>query len=146
MLLHNHVLGVAGSVYFKDRDAAEPEPGNIEHHFGLLHHDLAPKPAYAAMATLTRLVGEARVRGTLALGVGEHAVVFRARRERVVALWAEAGGNLAPARAAPTGPGARARRRGRDAGGLGRGSLFTLAPDDGPIYVLGPIALRPRTP
>jgi hypothetical protein len=91
---------------------------------------------------LARLVGDARVRGTLALGVGEHAVVFRARRDRVVALWSEreATWRLRARRSA-------ARVLARDGAdvtprGLARGVRFTLAPDDGPVYLIGPITIR----
>jgi hypothetical protein len=142
LLLGNHQLGLAGSVYFKDRDAAAAEPGNIEHHFGLMHGDLSPKPAYTAVATLTRLLGDARFQRALALGEGNHGLVFRRRAGRVVALWSER----------PTTWHLRARcpgvrvlaRDGRDVtpAGLRRGALLTLAPDDGPVYVLGPVMVR----
>jgi hypothetical protein len=67
MLLTNYALGLAGSVWFKDRDAPEPSPGDIEHHFGLLRDDLDPKPAYEAVATLAqgRKSGTPMIRGAI---------------------------------------------------------------------------------
>jgi polysaccharide biosynthesis protein PslG len=34
------------------------DPNNIEHNFGLLHHDLTPKPAYVAASVLSSTVGK----------------------------------------------------------------------------------------
>lgn len=34
------------------------EPNNIEHNFGLLHHDLTPKPAFVAASVLTSTIGK----------------------------------------------------------------------------------------
>ncbi len=149
MLLWNHALGLAGSIYFKDTEAAAADPGNIEHHFGLVHHDGTPKPAYGALATLTRLVGDGRLRRRLALGDGAHGLVFRTRAGRVIALWAEQAATFR----------LRARRRGakvvaRDGADVTPADLssvasFTLDADEGPVYVLGPVAIRapePRAP
>jgi polysaccharide biosynthesis protein PslG len=142
MLLHNHLLGLAGSIVFKDRDAAPADPGNIEHHFGLLEGDLSPKPAYVAIATLVRLLGTARMQRTLPLGRGEHGVVFRGPGgRRVVALW---GTTAAVFRLRAKQNGARVLARdGSDVTptGLDRGAVVALAPDDGPIYLLGRIRL-----
>jgi hypothetical protein len=148
MLLHNHVLGLAGSVIFKDRDAAPADPGNIEHHFGLMRGDLSAKPAYAAVATLTRLLGDARLHRTLPLAAGEHGVVFRgAGGRRVAALWSTAAADF------------RLRAKGKATRvlaldgsditppGLDRGeAVLTLEPDDGPIYLLGRIRVRSERP
>ena len=144
MLLTGHRLRLAGSVIFKDRDATTPDPGDIEDHFGLLHGDLTPKPAYTAVATLARLVGRARPRKPLALPPGQHGLVFRARGgQRVVALWAEQRGVwrlLARERQARI-----LARDGRDMTppALAHGAILALDPDDGPVYLIGRIAVRP---
>jgi hypothetical protein len=137
------VLGLAGSVYFKDRDAAPPAPGNMEHHFGLMHGDLSSKPAYDAVATLTRLLGDARLQRELPLGEGNHGLLFRRRTGRVLVLWSKAPTTW---RLRARRPGVRVLARdGRDVTppGLRRGALLSLDPDDGPIYVLGTVAVRP---
>ncbi len=145
MLLVTHRLGLAGSVIFKDRDAAAPSPGDIEHHFGLLHADLEPKPAYTAVATLARLVGSAEPRRPLTLPPGQHGLVFRPRGGgRVVALWAEQRAVW------------RLRARGRRPRVLARdghdvtppelargGALLALEPDEGPVYLVGRIGVQP---
>ncbi len=74
MLLFNYSLGLRRSVIFKDRDKQDPNPGNIEHHWGLMTSDLTAKPSYVAVSTLTELVGEAGPPEILALGAGEHAL------------------------------------------------------------------------
>lgn len=145
MLLFNYELGLAGSVYFKDRDAAAPSPGNIEHHFGLMHDDLSSKPAYEAVATLARLVGSARLRGRLRLGEEAHGLLFRHRARRIVALWTERAATWRLRSKLPT-----ARVLARDGtdvtpAGLAQGTFVTLEPDQGPLYLLGPISVHPVT-
>jgi polysaccharide biosynthesis protein PslG len=145
MLLTDHHLGLAGSVIFKDRDAMAPDPGDIEDHFGLLHGDLRPKPAYTAVATLARLVGGAEPRRPLALPPGQHGLVFRPRGGgRIVALWAE---QRAVWRLRARGRRPRVlEREGRDVTppALVRGgALLVLEPDEGPVYLVGRIGVRP---
>jgi hypothetical protein len=145
MLLTGHRLGLAGSVVFKDRDAPAPDPGDIEHHFGLLRGDLTPKPSYLAMAALARLVGDATPRRTLALPAGQHGLVFRPRGGgRVVALWAE---ERAVWRLRARGRRPRVLARdGRDVTppAFGRGgTVLTLDPDEGPVYLVGRIGVHP---
>ncbi len=41
------------------------DPDNYEHHFGLLHHDLSPKPAYVAASVLATTLGSRSWRGAL---------------------------------------------------------------------------------
>jgi hypothetical protein len=142
MLLSDFALGVVGTVIYQDRDPVPADPGNIEAHWGLMHGDLTPKPSYDALAALGTIVGHARFVRRLRLPAGQHGLVFRRRdRTRVVALWAEA----------PATWELRARGRGtavlaRDGTplalpGLARGAALALAPDDGPVYLIGRIAV-----
>lgn len=141
MLLTNYALGLAGSVVYDDRDAPTPSPGNIEDHFGLLHDDLTPKPAYVAAATLLRLVGAATGAESLALDDGEHGLRFATDAGPIVALWSEqtALWHLVSGR-----HGAQVLSRdGRDVtpAGLDRGRQMRVRSVDGPIYLVGDIAL-----
>jgi hypothetical protein len=101
-----------------------------------MHDDLSPKPAYAAVATLTGLVGEARFRGSLPLGEGNHGLVFRRRTENILALWSE---RPITWRLRARSAGARILARdGRDItpADLRRRTAFVTI-DDGLIYLLG---------
>ena len=141
MLLLNHSLNLRRSVIFKDVDGQEP--GNIEHHFGLVMPDLSAKPSYLAVSTLIELLGDAGPPDTISLGAGEHALRFwRSDGSQVVALWAE---QRATWSLRAEGPG-EARVLGRDGAeltpaGLSDGAQLTLEPDDGPIYLIGDIAI-----
>ena len=53
MMLLNFVSGVAISIWYDWRDDGT-DPANPEHHFGLVHVDLSPKPVLAALTKLNR--------------------------------------------------------------------------------------------
>jgi hypothetical protein len=143
MLLFNYSLGLRHSVIFKDLDKQDPNPGDIEHHWGLMARDLTPKPSYFAVSTLTELVGDAGPPETIALGAGEHGLRFqRPDGSQVTALWAE---QKATWLLRTEGPG-DARVLGRDGSdvtpaGLSDGAQLTVESDDGPIYLVGDIAV-----
>ncbi|MHC4178531.1 MAG: endonuclease/exonuclease/phosphatase family protein, partial [Planctomycetota bacterium] len=57
MLARSYLLALqAGvdAVFWYEFQAPEGKPDYNEHHFGIVHRDLSPKPAYTALATLTR--------------------------------------------------------------------------------------------
>lgn len=142
MLLSNYNQGVHRSVVFKDVDTEDPEPGNLEHHFGLMTHDAAAKPAYIALATLIDLLGDAGPPETIPLGAGEHALRFvRPDGTQVTALWAEQSAAWSLRGEVPD-----ARVLGRDGddvtpADLSDGAQMTLEPDDGPIYLVGDVTV-----
>ncbi|MBW2191411.1 MAG: hypothetical protein JRG93_17840 [Deltaproteobacteria bacterium] len=144
MLLHNYSLGLPGSVIFKDLDKQDPNPGNIEHHWGLMARDLTPKPSYFAVSTLTELVGDAGPPESLALGAGEHGLRFeRPDGSQVTALWGE---QRATWLLSTEGQSSDARVLARDGSnitpaGLSDGAQMTVESDDGPIYLVGDIAV-----
>ncbi|MBW1762885.1 MAG: hypothetical protein JRG67_16640 [Deltaproteobacteria bacterium] len=143
MLLFNYSLGLRRSVIFKDLDKQDPNPGNIEHHWGLMARDLTPKPSYFAVSTLTELLGDAGPPETVALGAGEHGLRFEPRGgSQVTALWAE---QRATWLLRAEGPG-DARVLGRDGSdltpaGLSDGAQLTVESDDGPVYLVGDITV-----
>jgi hypothetical protein len=145
MFLTNYALGLAGSVWFKDRDAPEPSPGDIEHHFGLLRDDLDPKPACEAVATLARLLGGASPPVALRLDDGEHGLVFEKGEGRITVLWAESTVLWRLVAASE-----EARIVGRNGGdvtpmGLSHGLQLRLRSDAGPIYLVGDVEILPRS-
>lgn len=142
MLLTNYQLGLRRSVIFKDRDDSHPDPGNIEHHWGLMFADLSPKPSLRAVATLAAPVGDAGAPKSLALGAREHGLVFRCPDgRRIVALWGEqeASWILRAAGAARV-----VSREGVELtpADLSQGVRWTLDPDDGPIYLIGDVTIE----
>ena len=143
MLLFNYSLGLPRSVIFKDLDKQDPNPGDIEHHWGLMERDLTEKPSYFAVSTLTELVGDAGPPETIALGAGEHGLRFeRADGSQVTALWAEQKATWLLRAEGPD----DARVLGRDGSdltpeGLADGAQLTVESDDGPIYLLGGVTV-----
>jgi len=140
MFLTNYDLGLAGSVYYQDRDPADPSPGNIEDNWGLVLDDLSPKPSYQALSTLTHLLGEGRLADRLSLGSGAHGLVFDAAGEVVTALWAEMPVTWTLRALDPS-----ARVIGRDGAditpvNLRQGATLAVQPDQGPIYLRGQIS------
>gem|GEM_PF-4133927 len=143
MLLVNYSLGLRRSVIFKDRDKQEPSPGNIEHHWGLMTGDLTPKPSYAAVSSLTELLGDAGPPETMALGAGEHGLRFALPDgSQIIALWAEQKATWL-LRTEGDNDGRVLRRDGTDItpAGLADGAQVTVDPDDGPMYLVGDVAV-----
>jgi len=141
MFLTDYELGLAGSVYYQDRDPANPSPGNIEDNWGLMLDDLSPKPSYEALSTLTRLLGGGRLVDRLSLGSGAHGLVFDAGGAVVTALWAEN-----PVTWTLRAVDADAHVIGRDGADitpadLRDGTALAVQPDQGPIYLQGQIAV-----
>jgi hypothetical protein len=144
MLLFNYHLGLRRSVIFKDRDEHNPDPGNIEHHWGLMFEDLTAKPSLDAVATLTELIGDAGPPEPLTLGAGEHGLVFSPPDgRRVVALWSEQETTWLLRRGGEGGDGRIVGRDGADLtpADFSDGVRVTVATDDGPIYLLGDVTV-----
>ena len=141
MLLYNFSLGLRESVIFKDRDADNPNPGNIEDNWGLMMDDLTPKPSLFAVSTLTELVGDARLVETLALGPAQHGLRFEQTDGlQVIALWSEQEVTWSLRGDAD------ARVLSRDGSdltpeNLAEGAQLTIASDDGPIYLIGNVTV-----
>ncbi|MCX8073085.1 MAG: endo-1,4-beta-xylanase [Candidatus Binatia bacterium] len=136
MLLYNFYLGVPVSVWFKDRDDANPSPGNIEHHWGLLFSDLTPKPAYYAVSTLSRLLGEGTVEQLRSFGQGTYMLTFDTPRGKVSALW-----SVQRARWRINLASSATRIVSRDGEGIDTLSLaergVETGPSSGPFYIVG---------
>jgi hypothetical protein len=146
MLLYNFSLGLHRSVIYQDRDPQDPDPGDIEDHWGLMTYDLTPKPSLSAISTLTDQVGSGALLETLELGSAEHGLRFeRTDGLQVIALWAEQdttwsllgdedarvlsrdGSDLTPAN-------------------LSEGAQLSVLSDDGPIYLIGNVTVTASAP
>ncbi len=141
MLLNNYRLGLPLTVWYMDRDAPHPDPGNMEDNFGLMNDDLSPKPSYTALATVNRLVGDGTLAGELPLGEGRYGLEFDTPRGKITALWA-----VEPIRWTFHYEKAGARVIGRDgdlldSGAAGSTQVLTVQPDLGPVYLEGGVTL-----
>lgn len=142
MLLYDFSLGVHRSVIYQDRDPREADPGDIEDHWGLMSHDLVPKPALGAISTLTEQLGASSLIEELPLGRREHGLRFeREDGSQVIALWAEQDATWSLIGDDD------ARVIGRDGSDLtpvdlSEGAELSVASDDGPIYLVGDVGLR----
>ena len=95
------------------------------------------------MSTLTELVGNAGPPETAALGVGKHGLRFqRPDGSQVTALWAEQEATWL-LHTEGSGDARVLSRDGDDItpAGLSGGAQMTIESDDGPIYLIGDIAV-----
>jgi len=141
MALTNYELGLAGTVWYDDRDNRTPSPGNIEDHFGLMQFDLTPKPAYEALATLLHLIGDSAGTSLPLAEAGAHALQFAAAPAPITALWSDDTALWHLEAHAPT-----AQVLARDGSDmtparLSEGLQLRVHADDGPIYLVGDIAV-----
>lgn len=81
--------GAIGYTWYDLRDDGN-DPGNPEHHFGLLNHDFQPKPAFATFREAVRQLHGLRPLGRLAQPASVEAPVFGNADRRVVAWWCTA--------------------------------------------------------
>jgi len=65
------------------------DPNYNEHHFGLIHYDYSPKPAYMVYCAMTRELAGAKAATKLELGPGIRAVSFERAAGPVTVLWSE---------------------------------------------------------
>jgi hypothetical protein len=105
--------------------------------------DLALKPSYFALSTLTELVGNAGPPESLTLNPGEHGLRFqRPDGSQVTALWGEEAATWL-LRAEGSGDARVLSRDGADItpAGLSDGVELTLDSDDGPVYLVGDVSV-----
>jgi hypothetical protein len=146
MLLTNYSLGLRRSVIFKDRDAQDPSPGDIEDHWGLFTSELVKKPSYVAISTLTALLGSAEgAPESLPVGARKHGLRFvLPDSSTVTALWAEQTTTWSIRVVEPSD---QTRVLGRDGtditpDNLVDGAQLEIEPDDGPVYLVGDITVE----
>ncbi len=82
--------GVENVLWYEFRDGGDDAAYN-EHRFGVIHHDLTPKPAYQSYQTLTRALGQGKFLEKLDVGEGTYCYVFDADDSKTVAVWRPAG-------------------------------------------------------
>lgn len=90
MIVRSYLLAIAAGVknvtWYDYRDDGT-DPSYNEHHFGILRHDLTPKPAYFAYrAMATELVGMQFER-EIRVGEGMSVLVFRSGDRRTAVAW-----------------------------------------------------------
>lgn len=138
VFLTNFRLGIEKTVWYQAIDPPNPDPGNMEDHFGLLHADGSEKPAYIALATLSRIAGTLPLHSEVPLGEGRYALRFGNRMPEVLALW-----SATPVRwVLNLGSGARVLDTfGQELASDPGDTELNVEPDDGPLYVTGNVSI-----
>ncbi len=78
--------GAVGYLWYDLRNDGT-EPGNVEHHFGLLNHDMEPKPAYVAFNTYARLAVPLPYLKQLELGKGRWFFLHGDEKKKLLVFW-----------------------------------------------------------
>ena len=89
-LLQSLYAGVSNIYWYEFRDGGDDETYN-ECRFGIIHHDLKPKPAYLAYQALTRALGQARFLNALDIGPKAYCYLFKAGDTMSAAIWRATG-------------------------------------------------------
>jgi hypothetical protein len=132
-------------VFWYEFQAPEHKPDYNEDHFGIVHRDLRPKPAYRAMAALTRArpAGSKQLPGEWRTGEVYHPAWRRPDGATAWAVWRPAG--EADVTFAVEGTvGAAFDHLGGKLDVRPVGGRFALRVGTGPVYLIGPARLRPE--
>ncbi len=87
MFLLAKTLPFIKGIWWYDLQNDGPDPKNREHNFGLLDHELRPKPAYLALQQFSGLIREGEYVDSLADGPALRALHLRKDGEDMLALW-----------------------------------------------------------
>lgn len=85
-------------IWWYDLQNDGPDPKNREHNFGLLDHELRPKPAYLALQQFSGLIREGEYVDSLADGPALRALHLRKNGQDTLALWSADGAACPKAR------------------------------------------------
>lgn len=87
MALTNLMNHVNLNIWYDWKDDGT-DPDNKEHHFGTVHRDLTPKPAYEAAKTLTSVLQGARFIKRIELGnKDDYILLFKKNGKPILAAW-----------------------------------------------------------
>ena len=87
MFLLARTMPFIKGIWWYDLQNDGPDPKNREHNFGLLDHELRPKPAYLALQQFSGLIREGEYVDSLADGPALRALHLRKDGEDMLALW-----------------------------------------------------------
>ena len=87
MFLLAKTLPFIKGIWWYDLQNDGPDPKSREHNFGLLDHELRPKPAYLALQQFSGLIREGEYVDSLADGPALRALHLRKNGEDTLALW-----------------------------------------------------------
>lgn len=87
MFLLAKTLPFIKGIWWYDLQNDGPDPKNREHNFGLLDHELRPKPAYLALQQFSALIRDGEYVDSLADGPALRALHLRKNGEDTLALW-----------------------------------------------------------
>lgn len=90
MFLLSKTLPFIKGIWWYDLQNDGLDPMNMEHNFGLLDHELRPKPAYLALKRISSLIREGEYVGSLTAQQDRvRALHFRKGNEDVLAIWTD---------------------------------------------------------
>lgn len=87
MFLLAKTLPFIKGIWWYDLQNDGPDPKNREHNFGLLDHELRPKPAYLALQQFSGLIREGEYVNSLADGPALRVLHLRKSGQDTLALW-----------------------------------------------------------
>lgn len=91
MFLLTRALGIESAMQYDFRNDGS-DRYYTENNFGLVHEDYSPKPALAAIAFMTRLIGHAQAQGAFSKDRGKYRVYgFKDGAREVLAAWSVEG-------------------------------------------------------
>jgi len=132
-------------VFWYEFQATEGRTDYNEHHFGIVHRELDPKPAYQAMKTLAQVrpAGSAVLEGTWRTGGVYHPGWQRLDGTRTWAVWRP--GEDVAVQVDLEGPLSGAMDHlGRPVEVAPQGGRLTLSVGESPVYLVGPTRLEVR--
>ena len=134
-MLQSLSAGVANIYWYDFRDDGD-DPTYNECRFGIVHHDLTPKPAYLAYQALTRALGAAKFLNALDLGPKAYCYLFNAGDTMTAAIWRATGAG--PARFHATGDKLQATDYlGNPVPLVRTGGVLTVAASEKVTYITG---------
>jgi hypothetical protein len=94
MLVRSYLLAIAHGVqniaWYDYRDDGT-DPSYNEHHFGVLYHDMTPKPSYFAFRTMATELAGLKFEREVAAGEGVSLLVFGDGRRHAAVAWSHQG-------------------------------------------------------
>lgn len=94
LLVRSHALALAHGVEniaWYDYHDDGVDPSYNEHHFGVLYHDMTPKPSYFAYRTLATELAGLRFEREVAAGAGVSVLLFGNGQRHVAVAWSHRG-------------------------------------------------------
>ena len=127
--------GMSNIYWYEFRDGGD-DPAYNEDRFGVIHHDMTPKPAYLAYQAMAAALGKAKFIGEVAVGKGAHCCLFDTGVTKTAALWHPGGEVKVTLKVSGTGIKAT-DYLGKPLAVQVRGEKVTVPVSEGVVYLTG---------